>query len=91
MTLPSCSCDLAKRYIEHDQQRKLLQFLMGLNESYMHIMSQILMMQPLPSVGQAFALVVQEESHRILSSGGSPAVEAPNAVFYSSQGPKKSM
>ncbi|XP_073030825.1 uncharacterized protein [Primulina eburnea] len=69
VVLPSCSCESAKKYLEHDQQHKLLQFLMGLNESYMHIRSQILMMNPLPSVGQAFALISQEESNRgILST-----------------------
>ncbi|XP_073305810.1 uncharacterized protein [Primulina huaijiensis] len=53
---------------------------MGLNDSYMNIRSQILMMSPLPTVGQAFSLLSQEESHRALSS-----VEAPIAAFYTSQ------
>lgn len=48
VTLPSCSCDSALKYVEHDQLHKLLQFLMGLNESYIYVKSQILMMSPLP-------------------------------------------
>ncbi|GAV59361.1 UBN2_3 domain-containing protein [Cephalotus follicularis] len=34
VTLPSCGCATSKAYLEHDQQQKLLQFLMGLNDSY---------------------------------------------------------
>ncbi|XP_073152091.1 uncharacterized protein [Henckelia pumila] len=37
VTLPSCECDTARKYIEHDQRHRLLQFLLGLNESYIHI------------------------------------------------------
>lgn len=32
--LPSCDCESARKYVEYDQQHRLLQFLMGLNESY---------------------------------------------------------
>ncbi|XP_075480626.1 uncharacterized protein LOC142521286 [Primulina tabacum] len=81
VTLPSCECAAARKYVEHDQQQRLLQFLMGLNDSYMHVRSQILMMVPLPTVGQAFSLLSEEESHRLLSS-----VEHPAAIFYSRQG-----
>ncbi|XP_075473408.1 uncharacterized protein LOC142504424 [Primulina tabacum] len=37
VVLPSCECTAARKYVEHDQQHRLLQFLMGLNDSYMHI------------------------------------------------------
>ncbi|XP_075490977.1 uncharacterized protein LOC142529351 [Primulina tabacum] len=63
VALPTCSCEAAKKYVEYIQQHKLLQFLMGLNDSYVHIHSQILMMTPLPTVAQAFAIIYQEESH----------------------------
>ncbi|XP_075521145.1 uncharacterized protein LOC142554359 [Primulina tabacum] len=89
LVLPSCSCESAKKYLQHDQQHKLLQFLMGLNESYVHVRSQILMMNPLPSVGQAFALISQEESHRGMLNMGSILGEAPHAAFYASQDKKK--
>ncbi|XP_073063990.1 uncharacterized protein [Primulina eburnea] len=81
VVLPSCECTAARKYVEHDQQHRLLQFLMGLNDSYMHVRSQILMMMPLPSVSQAFSLLSQEESHRTLSS-----VDQPASVFYTRQG-----
>ncbi|XP_075480651.1 uncharacterized protein LOC142521318 [Primulina tabacum] len=80
VTLPSCECDTARTYLVHEQQQRLLQFLMGLNDSYLNIRSQILMMSPLPTVGQAFSLISQKESHRVLSS-----VEVPTAAFYTNQ------
>ncbi|KZV25423.1 hypothetical protein F511_19803 [Dorcoceras hygrometricum] len=80
VTLPSCECDTAKKYLEHEQQQRLLQFLMGLNDSYMNVRSQILMMNPLPTVGQAFSLLSQEESHRTLSTTDNQV-----AAFYTKQ------
>ncbi|KAL5825696.1 hypothetical protein ACOSQ3_021759 [Xanthoceras sorbifolium] len=50
--------------IQQDQQ-KLMQFLMGLNESYSAIRGQILLMNPLPSIRQAYVSVCQEEKQRI--------------------------
>lgn len=82
VALPSCECDSARRYIEHDQQQKLLQFLMGLNDSYSQIRSQILIMNPLPSIGQAFAMISQEESHRSLMNVSSPVLEPNLSAFY---------
>lgn len=38
------------------------------------------MLNPLPTVGQAFSMLSQEESHRSLSP-----VEVPDSVFYSMQ------
>ena len=52
---------------QQDQQR-LMQFLMGLNESYRAIHGQILLMNPLPSVRQAYSSVFQEEKQRLLSA-----------------------
>ena len=52
---------------QQDQQR-LMQFLMGLNESYSAIHGQILLMNPLPSVRQAYSSVCQEEKQRLLSA-----------------------
>lgn len=57
VVLPPRECDTAKQYIVHDQQHKILQFLMRLNESYAQIRSQILMMVPFPYVGQAFSII----------------------------------
>ncbi|KAH0741296.1 hypothetical protein KY290_034339 [Solanum tuberosum] len=61
---PGCDCDKSKEFVVHLQKLKLFQFLMGLNESYVQARSQILLMSPLPSVNQAYAMIVSDESHR---------------------------
>ena len=45
-----------------------MQFLMGLNDSYSAIRGQILLINPLPSVRQAYSSVSKEEKQRLLSS-----------------------
>ena len=61
------SYDTAVHGTQQDQ-KKLMQFLMGLNDSYSAIRGQILLMSPLPSVRQAYSSVSQEEKQRLLSS-----------------------
>ena len=61
------SYNVAPHRAQQDQQ-KLMQFLMGLNESYSAIRGQILLMNPLPSVLQAYSSVSQEEKHCLLTS-----------------------
>ena len=50
------SYDTAVHGTQQDQ-KKLMQFLMGLNDSYSAIRGQILLMSPLPSVRQAYSSV----------------------------------
>lgn len=58
-------CDTHKLQEEREQRKRLLQFLMGLNESFSAARDQILMMNPLPSVPQAYSMVKQEERQRL--------------------------
>ncbi|XP_074342122.1 uncharacterized protein LOC141679549 [Apium graveolens] len=57
-------CGAHKFLLERDQKRKLLQFLMGLHDSHANVRSQILLMNPLPTVSHAFAYVKQDERAR---------------------------
>ncbi|KAE8715354.1 CSC1-like protein ERD4 [Hibiscus syriacus] len=63
--IASCECTSSQQYSRHIAQQQLLQFLMGLDETYSLIRSQILLMKPNPSVNQAFSMITQEESQRI--------------------------
>ncbi|XP_031248838.1 uncharacterized protein LOC116106614 [Pistacia vera] len=66
VSLPAPDSISAKAYLDHLNQQKLLQFLMGLNESYSMVQSLILLMNPLPTVKQAYLVVNQDESQRVL-------------------------
>ena len=63
-TQPTCSCGGMKVYSEQREQDQIMQFLMGLNESYNAIRGQILLINPLPSVRKAYSLITQEEKQR---------------------------
>ena len=45
-----------------------MQFLMGLNESYSSVRGQILLMNPLPTVRQAYSSICQEEKQRTIGA-----------------------
>ncbi|XP_012477502.1 uncharacterized protein LOC105793120 [Gossypium raimondii] len=64
----SCGCDQSRQNVEHALQQCLFQFLMGLSESYNAVHNQILLMNPLPTVNQAYSMLTQEESQKQHSS-----------------------
>ncbi|GJW90283.1 hypothetical protein Tco_0167836 [Tanacetum coccineum] len=66
--LPTCTCNAAKELEKHNQLIKLMQFLIGLDDSYLAIRSNILSRETLPLVKQAFAIISGEESHRNVTS-----------------------
>ncbi|XP_028806005.1 uncharacterized protein LOC114760873 [Neltuma alba] len=65
--VPLCKCETSKVYAELMQQQKLLQFLMGLNDTYTQGQSQILMMSPLPTVKQAYAMILEDEAKKMIT------------------------
>ena len=71
--LPNCTCAGAKDLKNHNQLIKLMQFLMGLDDAFMTLRSNILTTEPLPDVKTAFSLIVREESHKnsVLTNGSS--------------------
>ncbi|XP_075101967.1 uncharacterized protein LOC142177383 [Nicotiana tabacum] len=46
------------------QDHRLLQFLIGLNDTYIRVRSNILMYSPLPTIGQTYSMVIQDEKQR---------------------------
>ncbi|KAM1434699.1 hypothetical protein ACFX2I_042754 [Malus domestica] len=66
---PFLICDQTKAHNEQIEEDRMMQFLMGLNDIYSGVRSNILMMAPLPKVRQAYSLVIQDETQRQMSSG----------------------
>ncbi|GKA85651.1 ribonuclease H-like domain-containing protein [Tanacetum coccineum] len=67
--LPTCTCAAHEEVLKHNQLIRLMQFLMGLNDVYQNIKSNILARDPLPDMKEAFNVVSREESHRGLHPG----------------------
>lgn len=61
---PCCNCEKSVGFVAHMNRQKLYQFLMGLNDSYHQARSQILMMDPLPTINGAYAMVVGDERQK---------------------------
>ena len=53
-----------------------MQFLNGLNDAYSQVRTQILMMEPVPSLDKAFSLVIQEERQRALGLNVNSSIES---------------
>ena len=56
-----CTCDLMKNIIKHRESEYVICFLKGLNDVYNTVKTQILIMEPLPTVNRVFSLVLQQE------------------------------
>ncbi|XP_035547144.1 uncharacterized protein LOC118348776 [Juglans regia] len=67
--LPDCDCEKLK--ILHDRYDRdcVIQFLMGLSESYSNTRDQIMLLEPLPPLNRVFSMVQQQErQHQVIST-----------------------
>ncbi|KAG6714773.1 hypothetical protein I3842_05G218900 [Carya illinoinensis] len=55
--LPECSCGALQKLAEYQHKDYVMHFLMGLNDSFSHISSQILLMDPLPPIIKFFSWI----------------------------------
>ncbi|XP_074381070.1 uncharacterized protein LOC141721841 [Apium graveolens] len=64
--IPACSCGCtygaSQKLSKFQQDQRMVQFLMGLNDSFTAMRGSILMKSPLPSIGQVYSLLLQEET-----------------------------
>ncbi|KAL0430251.1 UNVERIFIED_CONTAM: Retrovirus-related Pol polyprotein from transposon RE1 [Sesamum radiatum] len=59
--IPACVCPAHRQNIKREDSRQLMRFLMGLNSTYEHVRSQILLMDLRPHVQKAFSMVISVE------------------------------
>jgi hypothetical protein len=59
-----CSCENGRVNGEREQRKRLMQFLMGLDECYANVRGKNLLMQPMPTVAKAYGMIRQEEKQR---------------------------
>ena len=73
---------------EYQDEDHVLEFLVGLNESYNGTRSQILMQDPLLNINKAYASVIQEERQRCLTNapGHLPSHDADKSTSETNSG-----
>ena len=65
--LPTCTCgkpyecDLTKVFLKQRDVEHSICFLKGLNDCYNNVKTQVLLMDPLPSINKVFSLIIQQE------------------------------
>nr|GEX24475.1 ribonuclease H-like domain-containing protein [Tanacetum cinerariifolium] len=87
--LPKCICNASEGFEKHNQLMKLMQFLMGLDDSYMQIRSCILSKEVLPDVRSAYATISSKESHRVASIRFSGSSQRSQAFAFVSNVPNR--
>src|ERR1044072_8336890 len=63
-----CTCGATENIRKYRDQDYVILFLKGLNEQYAHVKSQIMLMEPLPSIRKTFSLLVQQERQMMQST-----------------------
>ena len=64
-----CKCGISKRLTELRDKERLYEFLLGLDSELSTIRTQILAMKPIPTLGEAYHLVAEDEQQRAISTG----------------------
>lgn len=72
-----CDCHTRKKILKREEQQRLMKFLHGLNSVYEQSRSQILLLEPLPSIDRAYAMIIQVEDELSLNT---ELHEGPNMV-----------
>ncbi|XP_048447677.1 uncharacterized protein LOC125480691 [Pyrus x bretschneideri] len=78
-SIPACSCGTKNEMNSYVETQKTMKFFMGLNESYATVRSNTFLLEPLPTVNKAYALVIRHERQTEVSNGKSTQLET--AVF----------
>ncbi|KAK3000122.1 hypothetical protein RJ639_024570, partial [Escallonia herrerae] len=74
--IPVCNCGSTCGAASSMREvEKVFDFLMGLDEAYMTVRSQILSIDPLSNLGRAYAIAAQEEKRRVVTSYRAPTID----------------
>nr|GEX91485.1 ribonuclease H-like domain-containing protein [Tanacetum cinerariifolium] len=85
--LPKCVCNASESFRSNNHLMKLMQFLMGLNDFYMQIISSILFREVLHDGRSAYVTISSEESHRVASGSVSGSSQRNQASAFVSNVP----
>ncbi|KAL2235899.1 UNVERIFIED_CONTAM: Retrovirus-related Pol polyprotein from transposon RE2 [Sesamum indicum] len=71
-----CTCGAFKTAADQATFTRLIQFLMGLSETFDHLRDQLLVMDPIPTVNKAYSMVLRVEKQREVSMEGAESGES---------------
>ena len=61
-------CNVNKRLSDLQVRESMMKFLMGLNDSFSQVRTQVLLMDPLPSIRKVYSLLIQKEMQRSVTN-----------------------
>ncbi|KAK3020813.1 hypothetical protein RJ639_047685 [Escallonia herrerae] len=84
LPLESCGCPKGTEKMNWYQDLQTYQFLMGLDDKYATLHTQIINMDLFPNIDRVYAMVMQEESHRGITGSRDTT---PAVGFHAQNGP----
>ncbi|XP_043816252.1 uncharacterized protein LOC122724660 [Manihot esculenta] len=72
--LPVC-CETGTAITDYENNRRLMQFLMGLGDEYDNVKNQILLQDPLPPINKAYSMIMSVEKQREVQTDSSTSTE----------------
>ncbi|KAF7820465.1 Retrovirus-related Pol polyprotein from transposon TNT 1-94 [Senna tora] len=84
-----CTCEVNKRLEDKESSSRLMQFLMGLNQTFDALRGQVLNLDPMPIVNKAYNMAIQLERQREvnLNYGGGTSKEGAEITMMA-KGPR---
>lgn len=76
--IESCKCPAGVDKLKRDEDTRTYQFLIGLDDMYSTLRTNITNTDPFPTLDRVYAMVMQEESHRGLTG----TRDTPSAVGF---------
>ncbi|XP_074363338.1 uncharacterized protein LOC141703800 [Apium graveolens] len=81
--LAKCTCDLLKKANEAAETKKLIQLICGLNKNYDNVKTNLLSMEPLPTVLKAYYILQQIEKQQSMTINMSKVPDV--SAFYNNK------
>ncbi|XP_037497816.1 uncharacterized protein LOC119371545 [Jatropha curcas] len=83
--LPVCTCGASSAMSNMESNDRLIQFLMGLNDTYETTRNQVLMMEPPPSISKAYSMIFNVAKQKKIQLSTNEITEIPAAMAVQTQ------
>ncbi|KAL6180250.1 hypothetical protein ACLB2K_046915 [Fragaria x ananassa] len=82
---PGCVCDAGNELKSYIETQKIMKFLMGLNDEFATTRSNIIGMDPLPSLNKAYSMALRHEKQAVVSANKAVLHPSESTAFYAQQ------